>query len=144
MQFVQKMRSGWLPCRLANLIFGLIISDRDAVDASLRVISGDISAMERSFRAWIGASEPCSCRLSGHDARGWLPCWMANLIFREDLISDRDAAEGNSRRYLGDGAVFSSADSCIRTVHIPSVRVRCERMVTVLDGESDFQGGPHF
>ena len=103
--------------------------------------------MERSFRARIGASGPCTCRLYGYDASGWLPCWMVNLIFRAGLmmtlISERDAAEGCFRRYLGDGAVFSSADWCVGAVHMPSVRLRCKRMVAVLDGEPDFQGGSH-
>ena len=50
---------------------------------------------------------------------------------------------GIFRRYLGDGAVFSSADWCVGAVHMPSVRLRCKRMVAVLDGEPDFQGGSH-
>ena len=55
----------------------------------------------------------------------------------------RLSAEGSFRRYLGDGAVFSSADWCVGAVHMPSVRLRCKRMVAVLDGEPDFQGGSH-
>ena len=40
-------------------------------DASLRVDTGDISAMDRSFRARTGASRPCTCCLSGDDASRW-------------------------------------------------------------------------
>ena len=87
-----------LPCWMANLIFreGLI-SGHDGVDASLRVLFVYISATERSFRARVDASGPSTCHLSGEDARRWLPCWMANLNFKEGLISGRHAADASLR-----------------------------------------------
>ena len=48
------------------------LSVRDTVELSLRVFSDHISAVERSFRARIGASGPCTCCLHSYKASGRL------------------------------------------------------------------------
>ena len=105
---------------MANLTFWADLSyDRDAVDASLQIISGDISTMEQAIEQTFRLSferglvrrdraHAATCCMSSDNVNIWLPCRMANLIFRVGLSSDRD----------------SSADWCVWTVHMPSDQLR--------------------
>ena len=52
-----------------------------------------ISAVERSFRARIGESGPCTCRQHGYKASGTLGCNVATLIFRAGHLPVRDTVE---------------------------------------------------
>ena len=64
--------SGRLQCNVATLIFMAgLLSVRDTVELSLRVFS-DYRSTARSFRARIGASGPCTCRLHSYKASGRL------------------------------------------------------------------------
>ena len=56
-----------------------LLSVRVSVELSLRVFSDHISAVERSFRARIGASGPCTCCLHSYKASGKLQCNVATL-----------------------------------------------------------------
>ena len=65
--------SGCLRCNVATLIFRLgLLSVRDCVKLSLRVFSDHTSAVERSFRARIGVSGPCTCCMHSYKASGRL------------------------------------------------------------------------
>jgi hypothetical protein len=73
------------------------------------------------------------------DFRGRSLFWLRRCIrFSESLV-----LKTFQGRHLGDGAVVSSADWCVGTVHIMSVRRGCKRMLAMLDGDPDFQGRSH-
>ena len=73
------------------------------MELSLRVFSDRISAVERSFRARIGAWESFTCQLLSYKASGRLQCNVETLIFRQGLLSVRDTVELSLR-------VFSESD----------------------------------
>ena len=64
------------------------------------VFSGHISAVERSFRARIGASGPCTCCLHSYKASGCLRCNVSTLISRPGLLSVRDTVEALCKCFL--------------------------------------------
>jgi hypothetical protein len=75
-----------------------------------------------------------SCRM---DRRSWFSGQVSSVI----PDREQDTLWSVFWGYLGDGAVFSSADWCAETAHMPTVWRRCKQKVAVWIGEADFLAG---
>ena len=102
------------------------LSVRDTVEALCKC-SDQSSAVERSFLARLGASGPRIGRLHSYKASGSQRCLVATLIVGQGQLSVRDTVEALFECFLTraqQGAVFSSTDRCLGTVHMPSAQLQ--------------------